>query len=180
MCPQVSIYIYARTYARMEVHEFEMCIDGVVLPRRLFDPGSQVNVQTWLEFAGRVERCAEDDDDNAFYAAGAAPFAELDGTQLCFFVTAGRNNSVCVKSHEGDVRIACDGESAAMEDSWWQLAWDDVYTVSSAPDRAMTLRVRKIRPPLRDIMRGVLDGMNRPGEPVSPRAAGSRGRENRP
>ena len=164
----------------MQVLEYELCVDGVVLPRGLFDPGSQVNLPTWLEFAGRVERCAEDDEDNAFYPPpGTAPFAELDGTQLCFFLLGGRNNTVFVKSHEGDVRLACDGESAAMEDGWWALAWNELYTVSSAPDRAMRLRVRQIREPLRDIMRGVLDGMNRPGEPVSPRAAGSRGRENR-
>jgi hypothetical protein len=157
----------------MEVEQYELCVDGVVVSPELFDSGSQVENPTWLEFDGRVERCGEGDPDLAFDAPpGTGPFAELDGTQLCFFVTRGRHNRVSVQAYEGDVRLACDGESEEMQDFFWALEWNKVYTVSCAPDRAMTLRVRPVREPLRDVMRAVLDGMNRLDETYeAPRAA---------
>lgn len=163
----------------MEVLEFEVEIDGVVLPRWLFDPGSQVHLQTWLMFAGRVERCGEDDDvEPAFYAPGTEPFAALDGTQLCFVLVAGGGNSVFIRPWQMNVRIASTAASEAMDGDWWQLTWDELYTLSCPPDCHMTLRVRKIRPPMRDVMRSVLDSMNR-GLETPPRAARTRGRENR-
>ena len=154
----------------MEVLQYELCVDGVVVSPGLFDPRSQVEHPTWLEFDGRVERCGEGDPDLAFDAPpGTGPFAELDGTQLCFYLSAGRRNRVGIQA-EGDVRLACDGESVEMEHDFWALEWNEVYTVSSAPDRAMTLLVRPVREPLRDVMRAVLDGMNR-DEAHAPRAA---------
>lgn len=145
----------------MEVLQYELCVDGVVVSPGLFDPRSQVEHPTWLEFDGRVERCGEGDPDLVFDAPpGTGPFADLDGTQLCFFLGAGRHNLVSIQA-EDDARLACGGESEEMEHHFWALEWNEVYTVSIAPDRAMTLCVRPVREPLRDVMRAVLDGMNR-------------------
>ena len=44
--PHVRAHIYARPGARMELRAFDLEIDGVVVPRWLFDAGNQQGVRT--------------------------------------------------------------------------------------------------------------------------------------
>ena len=167
-------HIYARPVARMDLRVFDVEVDGVVLPRWLFDDGNQQRVRTWLLFAGNVRRCGPHDDTTAFYAIGTHPFARLNGTALCLVL---QGDFVHVQPYQTGVRLAHDAGSAAMGASWWTLEFDVRYVVSCAPAGSMTLCVRQRRPALADVTRVVLDRANR-GQAAARRRAAESGTEN--
>lgn len=160
----------------MDLRAFDLEIDGVVVPRWLFDAGSQQGVRTWLQFAGSVRRCGPDDiDTTPFYAPGGFPFARLNGTALCFWLLG---DSVHVKAYQAGVRLAHDAGSAAMGADFWTLEFDVRYVFSCAGG-AMGLCVRQRRPALADVTQGVRDRANRGQAAARVRAsAAERGQEN--
>jgi hypothetical protein len=143
----------------MDVRDYDVEIDGVLLERALFDPGNQQGLKMWLQFNRWVRRCGPHDDREwpAFYAIGVHPFAELPGTALCFAL---HRDFVFIRAHQAGVRLSHDEGGAMMRDSWFKLEFDVRYVVEAGGGQ-MQLCVRQRRPALAEVTREVLDRANR-------------------